>query len=215
MDTVAPGSKRDALRQRVEEAKAALLEAASTAVIKNDPLCQHLNALSLSVGAHYDIYCATEEAQQNVAKNVRLHADALTGGVLATVRESLTSLTKELGPQLLKSALPTMLQALRFIKLWRALWLLLTAAAVLAAVWVFAFAAGMNQGRLQGEQAGQTIHDATKAGPDAALDWAMLMANNDPGPELAECKKSISTDEYGRRSCPLPVWLDPAQTGHP
>ena len=40
MDTVVPGSKREALRQRIEEAKAALLEAADAGVIKNDPLCQ-------------------------------------------------------------------------------------------------------------------------------------------------------------------------------
>jgi hypothetical protein len=47
------------------------------------------------------------------------------------------------------------------------------------------------------------------------MDWAMLMTNNNPAPALAECKKNVTTDEYGRRSCSMPVWLDPPQTGHP
>jgi hypothetical protein len=77
---------------------------------------------------------------------------------------------------------------------------------------MFTYAAGLNAGRTQGEDAAHVIRTAMAAGPDAALDWALLMANNAPGPELAECKKNIATDEYGRRSCSLPIWLDPVQT---
>jgi hypothetical protein len=73
----------------------------------------------------------------------------------------------------------------------------------------FTYTAGLGTGRSQGENAAHAIQAAMAAGPDAAVGWGLLMANNSPGPELAECRKSITTDEYGRRSCPMPVWLDP------
>lgn len=209
MDTVAPASKREALRQRVEEAKAALLKAADASVIKNDPLCQHLNALALSVGAHYDIYCATEEDQQNVAENVKRHAEILTKGALDTVRESMTSLTKELGPQLLKAALPATQQALRFIKYRTIYWALLAMAALIVLSGIFSYAVGLNHGRYEGEEAAHAIQSAMAAGPDAATDWALLMADNNPVPAMSACRKTIQTDADGRRYCFLPVWLDP------
>jgi hypothetical protein len=209
MDTVAADSKRETLRQRVEEAKAALLNAADASVIRNDPLCQHLNALALSVGAHYDIYCATEEAQQNVAKNVRRHAEILTKGALGAVRESMASLTKELGPQLLKAALPATQQALLFIKYRTIYWALLAMAALIVLSGMLSYAVGLNHGRYEGETAAHAIQAAMAAGPNAATDWALLMANNNPVPAMSACRKSIQADADGRRYCFLPVWLDP------
>jgi hypothetical protein len=88
-------------------------------------------------------------------------------------------------------------------------------AALIVLSGIFSYAVGLTHGRYEGEAAAHAIQSAMAAGPDAATDWALLMANNDPGPELAECKKNIATDEYGRRSCSMPMWLDPPQTGHP
>ncbi len=68
---------------------------------------------------------------------------------------------------------------------------------------------GLSQGQADGEQAAHLIQSAMTGGPDATIDWSMLMANNNPAPALAECRKNISTDEYGHRSCTLPAWLDP------
>jgi hypothetical protein len=214
MDTVAPDSRREVLRKRVEEATAALREAADTSVIKNDPLSQHLNALALSVGAHYDIYCATEETQSALARNIKAQTDTVTKGVLDLVRASLSSMTTEVGPQLLKAALPTLQLTLRFMKYRTIYWALLAMAALIVVSGMFSYAVGLNHGRYEGETAAQTIHTAMAAGPTAAMDWAMLMTNNDPAPALAECRKNITTDEYGRRSCSMPVWLDPPQSGH-
>jgi hypothetical protein len=214
MDTVAPASRLEALRKRVEEATAALREAADASIIKNDPLCQHLNALALSVGAHYDIYCATEETQSALARNIKAQNDTVTKGVLDLVRASLSSMTTEVGPQLLKAALPTMQLTLRFMKYRTIYWALLAMAALIVVSGMFSYAVGLNHGRYEGETAAQTIHTAMATGPTAAMDWAMLMTNNDPAPALAECRKNITTDEYGRRSCSMPVWLDPPQTGH-
>lgn len=215
MDSVAPASRREILRNRVEEAQAVLLDAANAAVINNDPLCQHLNALALSIGAHYDIYCATEETQSTLARNINAQTDTITKGVLDLVRASLSSMTTEVGPQLLKAALPTMQLALRFMKYRTIYWALLAMAALIVVSGMFSYAVGLNHGRYEGETAAQTIRAATASGPAAAMDWAMLMTNNNPAPALAECKKNVTTDEYGRRSCSMPVWLDPPQTGHP
>ena len=192
-----------------------MLDAANAAVINNDPLCQHLNALALSIGAHYDIYCATEETQSTLARNINAQTDTITKGVLDLVRASLSSMTTEVGPQLLKAALPTMQLALRFMKYRTIYWALLAMAALIVVSGMFSYAVGLNHGRYEGETAAQTIRAATASGPAAAMDWAMLMTNNNPAPALAECKKNVTTDEYGRRSCSMPVWLDPPQTGHP
>ena len=209
MDTVAPGSRRDAIGTRVEAARLALQGAASAAIIKDDPLAAHLNALALSVDAHYGIYCATEEAQAHVAENVRRHADILATGALDAIRTSLSVLEKELGPQLFRAALPTAQQAFRFWKKRTIAGILLGMVIIVLVAAMFSYAAGLNTGRGQGELAGHTIEDALAAGPNAAMDWALLMANNDPVSSLKNCRKAISTDADGRRYCAMPVWLDP------
>jgi hypothetical protein len=216
VDSVAEPSRREILRQRVDDAKAALLDAANAGVIKNDPLCQHLSALALSVGAHYDIYCAAEEAQREVAESVRRHADTVTLGVLDTVRGSLNTMTKELGPQLLRAALPSMQLALRFMKQ-RTIYLALGAmVAVIVTSNMFIYAAGLNAGQTRGEEAApHTIQAAMAAGPDAAITWSILMADNDPVSSMAACRKSIASDADGRRYCFMPVWIDPLARAPP
>jgi hypothetical protein len=209
VDTVVPADHRESLRRKVAEAQATLREAADAAVIKNDPLCQHLNALALSIGAHYKIYCASEETQAVLEQSIRSHTDAITNGVLDVVRSSLNTMVKEVGPQLLKIALPTMQQALRFMKYRTIYWALLATAALVVVSGMFSYAVGLNHGRYQGEAAAHAIQSAMVSGPDAAMDWALLMANNDPAPALADCRKNITADAEGRHYCAMPVWLDP------
>jgi hypothetical protein len=209
MDTVGPTDHRESLRRKVAEAQAALREATEVAVIKDDPLCQHLNALALSIGAHYEIYCATEETQAALGQSIRSHTDAITRGVLDLTRNTLNTMAKEVGTQLLKAALPTMQQALRFMKYRTIYWALLAMAALIVVSGMFSYAAGLNHGRYQGEVTARAIQSALATGPDAATDWALLMADNNPVPALADCRKSITTDAEGRRYCAMPVWLDP------
>jgi hypothetical protein len=211
MDTVGPTDHRESLRRKVAEAQAALREATEVAVIKDDPLCQHLNALALSIGAHYEIYCATEETQAALGQSIRSHTDAITRGVLDLTRNTLNTMAKEVGTQLLKAALPTMQQALRFMKYRTIYWALLAMAALIVVSGMFSYAAGLNHGRYQGEVTARAIQSALATGPDAATDWALLMADNNPVPALADCRKSITTDAEGRRYCAMPVWLDQPQ----
>jgi len=60
MDTVNPGTRRDAARAKLAEAQAAMLQAASAAVVKGDPLAGQLQALALCVGGLTEIYEASE-----------------------------------------------------------------------------------------------------------------------------------------------------------
>jgi hypothetical protein len=46
-------------------------------------------------------------------------------------------------------------------------------------------------------------------GPNAAADWALLMAYNDPVSALAACKKSTAADANGQHYCLMPVWTEP------
>lgn len=209
MDTVTPDARRQRLRQEVEAAQRQLRNAAQSAHLKGDPAADQMQALSLSLGAHYDMFCAAETAQAALAQSVAAHTDAVTKGVLDTVKSSLNGMTAALGPELLKNALPTMQSTLRFIKYRTIYWMLLAMVTLVIISGMFSYAVGLNHGRTEGQAAAQTVQDAMKAGPDAAMDWALLMANNNPGPELAMCKKTLSTDEYGRRSCSMPIWLDP------
>jgi hypothetical protein len=56
---------------------------------------------------------------------------------------------------------------------------------------------------------GITDRPAMAAGPEAASSvWASLMANNDPVPALADCRKSVSIASDGRHYWCLPIWLD-------
>jgi len=48
-----------------------------------------------------------------------------------------------------------------------------------------------------------------QAGPESATAWATLMATNNPVLALAACKQAISKDDEGRKSCSMPIWLDP------
>jgi hypothetical protein len=153
--------------------------------------------------------------QAEFLRALKSHSENVTNIAPEIARASAMSISKELGPQLLKAALPTVQLALRFMKQRTIFWALFAMVAIVLISNMFTYAAGLNNGRSQGEVAAHTIQEAMAAGPDAAVDWALLMANNDPTPALEECRKAISKDEYGRKSCLMPVWLDPPEVSHP
>ena len=86
MDTVGPAPRQEVLRKFVEEAQTALREAADASVVKNDPLCQHLNVLALSIGAHFVINCATEETQSVLARSIKTPTDTVTKGIESSAK---------------------------------------------------------------------------------------------------------------------------------
>jgi hypothetical protein len=174
-----------------------------------------LQAILYALGAMTDIHDAIFTMQAEFLRALKSHSENVTNIAPEIARASAMSIAKELGPQLLKAALPTIQLTLGFMKQRTIFWALFVMVAVVGTSSMFTYAAGLNDGRSQGEVAEHTIQAAMAAGPGAATDWALLMADNDPVPALEACRKAISTDEYGRRSCLLPVWLDPPETGHP
>jgi hypothetical protein len=212
MDTVIPGggSRRgDQLLDSVEAAQQALQRAASAAFLKGDPMAEQMQAMAQSLGAQYDIFCAAKTMQAKLEQSIRAHTDTVTNGVFELVRNALNAMAAEIGPQLLKAALPTTQQALRSIKYRTIYWALLAMAALIVLSGIFSYVVGLNHGRYEGEAAAHAIQSAMAAGPDAATDWALLMADNNPVPAMSACRKTIQTDADGRRYCFLPVWLDP------
>jgi hypothetical protein len=212
MDTVIPGegSRRgDRLLDSVEAAQQALQRAASAAFLKGDPMAEQMQAMARSLGAQYDIFCAAKAAQTGLEQSIRAHTDTVASGMSDLVRDVLNAMTAEVGPQLLKASLPTMQMTLRFLRYRTIYWALLAMATLVIVSGMFSYAVGLNHGRSEGEITAHAIQAVMVADPENARDWAILMANNNPAAELSECRKNISTDEYGRRSCSLPVWLDP------
>lgn len=212
MDTVIPGGggrRGDQLLDSVEAAQQALQSAASAAFLKGDPMAEQMQAMAQSLGAQYDIFCAAKAMQTKLEQSIRTHTDTVTNGVFDLVRNALNAMAAEIGPKLLKAALPAIPTAARVMKESLLIWSLFVMILMMVATSYLSYHRGLSQGRADGEQAAHLIQSAMTGGPDAAMDWAMLMANNNPAPELTECRKNITTDEYGRRSCSLPVWLDP------
>ena len=76
------------------------------------------------------------------------------------------------------------------------------------------YGSGYANGLTKGEDNGKVISEAMNAGPGAATAWSAIMALNDPVRALAACKQSITSDDEGRRSCSLPIWLDPFPPPH-
>lgn len=87
-----------------------------------------------------------------------------------------------------------MRQALRTLRLRTLAVSAVAPVALCMVVGLLTYTAGLSAGEDKGEVVGRTMIQATmNAGPDAALDWALLMANNNPGPELALCRKNIAS----------------------
>jgi hypothetical protein len=120
---------------------------------------------------------------------------------------------EQLTPQLARTITDTVRQQVKVVKFKTvAAW----SAAVLAIALLpcaFTYAAGLNAGRTQGEVAAHTIQAAMAAGPDAAVTWSILMADNNPIFAMAACRKSVAADADGRRYCSMPVWIDPLSRG--
>ncbi len=214
MDTVAPGARRDAARAKLAEAQSAMLQAASAAVVKGDPLASQLHALALCVGGLTEIYEASETTQLEIAHTFRTQTDNVAKDAIAKVHASGISIVAELAPKLSALIEQTLKRNIWVMRLRTIAW---GASGIIALMVVGAcltYATGYSAGRLQGESNGKVIWEAMNAGPGAATAWSSIMALNDPVRALAACKQSITSDDEGRRSCFLPIWLDPFPPPH-
>jgi len=208
MDSITPSSRRQLLREKIDKAQTALHESATAARIKEDPLSEQLNALALCVGALGHIYEASEETQIDIAETLKSQTDVVTREAIARVEAAGAELALKIGPQIAAEAKWTMRQEFKVLRM-RTIGILTgILLAVVAVPSAFTYAAGVNNGRSQGEDAantiGQTMHHEPAA---AALVWAQLMDLNNPVPEMAICKQSITTAPDGSESCEMPVWI--------
>lgn len=208
MDSVSPGSRREVLHDKVEAAQTALRRAASAAVIQGDPLSEQLRAVAMSIGALADIYDASEDTQLEIADTLKTQSEKITQESLARVHASGVAIIDQLAPRLAGVVEKTTRDRLQTLRLRTLASFSGIALGVVLVVGGFAYAAGLNAGRTQGEVTAQTINAAMAFGPGAAAAWSSLMANNDPVHALAACQKNASTTAEGRRYCELPVWLD-------
>lgn len=209
MDSVTPAPRRDVLRKKVEAARGLLGRSASVAFVQGDPLAEQMNAISVSLGAMLDIAEVIDDMQIGLTNKLEGQPGAIAKEMTENVRVSSMAIAKELGPQLIRLAEGTMWRALRALQ-FRTFFGTAAALVVLVLlVGAYTYAAGLNNGRTQGEDAAHTIQAAMTYSPDTAITWGHLMAVNDPSPEMALCKKNITTGADGRRSCDMPVWLDP------
>jgi hypothetical protein len=214
LDTVAPGVRREAARAKLAEAQAAMLQAASAAVVKGDPLAGQLQALALCVGGLTQIYEASEDTRLEIAHTFRTQTDIVASDAIAKVHASGMSIVEQLAPKLSAITEETLRRNIWMMKLRTILWGGGGLIALMAVGGCFTYGTGYNAGRTQGESNGRVISEAMNAGPGAASAWSTIMAMNDPVRALAACKEAISTDDEGRRSCSLPIWLDPFPPPH-
>lgn len=209
MDSITPGQRRDMLRKKVEAAQGLLGRSASVAFVQGDPVAEQINAISVSLGAMLDIAETIDDIQTGIASKLERQPDVIAKEMAENVRVSSTAIAKEIGPQLIRLAQGTMWRALRALQ-FRTFFGTAAALVVLTLlVGAYTYAAGLNNGRTQGEDAAHAIQAAMTYSPDTAITWGHLMAVNDPAPEMALCQKNITTSADGRRSCDMPVWLDP------
>jgi hypothetical protein len=214
MDTVTPSPRREVARAKLAEAQAAMLQAASAAVVKGDPLAGQLQALALCVGGLTEIYEASEETRLEIAHTFRTQTDTVANDAIVKVHASGMSIIEQLAPKLAAITEQTLRRNIWTMKLRTVLWGGSGLIALMVLGGCLTYGTGFTAGRAQGESDGKIISEAMNAGPGAATAWSLIMALNDPVRALAACKQAISTDDEGRRSCSLPIWLDPFPPPH-
>ena len=214
MDTLIPGARREATRAKLAEAQVAMLHAASAAAVKGDPLAGQLQALSLCIGGLTEIYEASEVTRLEIAHTFRTQTDTVADAAIEKVHASGMAIVKELAPKLSAITEETLRRNIWMMKLRTVFWGAGGIIAVMVVGGCLTYGSGYANGLTKGEDNGKVISEAMNAGPGAASAWSIIMALNDPVRALAACKQGISTDDEGRRSCSLPIWLDPFPPPH-
>jgi hypothetical protein len=199
MDTVNP---LDALRAKVAETREAFERAASAAFLHDDPAKDQLLAMGLAVDTMLKISEVSDANQRNLAVTLEAKFNEIAGNAAH-------KLVERTGPQVasvIERSTKFQLQTVRRRILLSGIAGLLIGAGLIAGV---CYVIGFTSGQAHGEMVGNTVSAAMNAGPEAAVVWSALMADNDPVRAMAVCKQSVSTDAHGRRYCSMPVWLDP------
>jgi hypothetical protein len=215
VDTVSRLDRRADLVHKLDATLDTMRRAASAAVIKGDPLADQLSALALSIEALGEICDANAETRHEIENRLRTEAALVADRAIERVHAADIGIIEQLTPRLAALVERT---SRRRLMMWRCRSIVGTAAVALLALSVsagYVYAIGYTAGRTNGELIGHTISAAMAAGPVAAMDWASLMALNDPRQALASCRSVIQRDGHGRRYCAMPVWIDPPAAARP
>jgi hypothetical protein len=202
------------LGRDIEKTQAEIVRTAQLAGLKNDPTLPLLKILAASFGLQWRLHDQTILHQRDASSQLdRQVAESIRQGETALQANKL-SIMDQLAPMIANEVSRITKARLWTIKLRTGL----IGTAVVAGLMIFGgcltYGTGYAAGRAQGESNARIIAAAMAAGPGAASAWSTIMALNDPVRALATCKQSISTDDEGRRSCSLPIWLDPFPPPH-
>jgi hypothetical protein len=174
-----------------------------------------LQALAVCVGALSDLYQASEATQINIANTLKTQTGAIANEAIDRVHASGMEIVNKLAPQLVSAADRTMRQKINTLRIRSIVFLSLALALAILLPSLFTYAAGLNNGRFQGEVASHLISDAMKAGPTEAIAWGQLMQDNNGASAMALCRKNLQQDAGGRHYCLMPVWTDPVSPTGP
>ena len=211
MDSVASGTRREILHNKVGAAQAVLRRAAAAALLQNDPLSEQLNAVATSIGALADIYEASEDTLLEITGTLKAPGVTVSKEAIAQIQAAASSMIGGLAPRLTGLVEKTVQDRTKTVRLRTLLGFSLSMLAVVFFAGCISYGVGFSAGRIQGELTGHRIDGAMAAGPDAAATWAVLMADNNPVAAMAACRKAVSSDAQSRRYCAMPVWLDPVR----
>ena len=215
MDPISPAARREALHEQITDAQMVLRRAAAAAALKSDPLAEQLQALAVCVGALSDLYQASEATQINIANTLKTQTGAIANEAIDRVHASGMEIVNKLAPQLVSAADRTMRQKINTLRIRSIVFLSLALALAILLPSLFTYAAGLNNGRFQGEVASHLISVAMKSGPTEAIAWGQLMQDNNGNSAMALCRKNLQQDAGGRHYCLMPIWTDPVSPTGP
>lgn len=218
-ETPDPRRESQALGGDIAAMQVELDRIVQVAGLKNDPVLPLLTLLTSSLRLHWRLhdhsvryfYDASDRLDRQYHETIQKTALVLKRGEQALEARQI-GIVEQLAPKIAAGVNEAVRQRVKIVKIKTLAGWGIAVLAVALLPTAFAYTAGLSTGRSEGEAAGQTIQDAMKGGPDAALQWALLMADNNPLPEMKACRTAISTGDDGRRYCAMPVWLDPPST---
>lgn len=191
-----------------EESVTALRNSADLARLTEDPAAPSLEALVRVMTTVERQFQAREGERKQVVAALEARARRISEDATKRVEASGADILAKLAPDLAR-----LVDRSVRLRVWNVRTRTLAAVAGVAvtlavACFAIGYATAYKAGRDDGLLAGKTIAAAMAAGPGAAAAWAQLMAANDPVQALKACHASSGHD-HDRRSCLMPVWLDP------
>jgi hypothetical protein len=213
-----PSSAQDDARELADEIsqmQVDLERSIQIAGVKNDPTLPLIRVLGTALALQSRLHSqAVSYFRDSSDRLDRQLADTIEQAELA-LETRRTAIVDELAPKIADTVHYSVQRYWRILSLRTVLGGAGALIVFLCAGGAFTYGAGFSNGRSAGENAAHTIQAAMAAGPGAATDWAVLMADNNPVAAMAACRKVIQTDADGRRYCFMPVWLDPPVDASP